>query len=130
MTLQPRTPRPPGAQPVRLTNVKPSAKALGNKLQGLQANLQENQDLDVELHTPSGAVIRITHLWSYDDTDDTLLVQGTDEKSGDLCAGIVPVQTFYVVIRVKTVVDPAQKRRIGFHNIEDPEQATLQPPDA
>ena len=127
--MRPRPPRP-GPQPVRLANMKPSAKALGNKLEGLQANLQENQELALELHTPSGAVIRITQLSSYEDTDDTLLVQGTDEKSDEPCAAIVPVQNFYVVFRVKTVEDPAQKRRIGFHNIKDPEQATLQPPDA
>jgi hypothetical protein len=127
--LRPRPPRPQ-PQPVRLTNMKPSAKALGNKLKDLQANLQENQELAVELHAPSGAVIRIRRLSSYDDTDDTLLVQGEDKKSGDPCAAIVPVQNFYVVFRVTTVEDPAQKRSIGFHNIEDPEQATLQPPDA
>jgi hypothetical protein len=120
-------PRP--TQPVRLTNMKPSADALLNKLKRLEdntrPNVKEDQDLAVELHTPSGAVIRIGEIGSYLDTDDALLVKGIDKSSGDACAAIVPVQNFYVVFRVTTVEDPAQKRPIGFRVIEDPEQATL-----
>ncbi len=120
-------PRPP--QPVSLTNAKPSAQALVNKLKKLQANaepnLKENQDLAVELHTPSGATIRIGEIGSYIDADDALLVKGRHKPSGDECAAIVPVQNFYVVFRVRTVEAPAQKRPIGFRVIENPEQATL-----
>jgi hypothetical protein len=120
---------PEQPQPVRLTNMKPSAEALLNKLKRLEANtrpnLKEDQDLAVELHTLSGAVIRIGEIGSYLDTDDALLVKGMDTLSGDPCAAIVPVQNFYVVFRVTTVEDPAQRQPIGFRTIEDPEQGTL-----
>jgi hypothetical protein len=122
-------PLPSPPQPVRLTNMKPSADALLNKLKGLEdntrPNVKEDQDLAVELHTLSGAVIRIGEIGSYRDTDDALLVKGIDTLSGDPCAAIVPVQNFYVVFRVSPVEDPAQKQPIGFRRIEDPEQGTL-----
>jgi hypothetical protein len=112
--------------------MNPSAEALINRLMKVQAdaepNLKENQDLTAELHTPSGTVIRIGQIGSYIDTDDALLVKGwhvpsDDDPSDEECAAIVPVQNFYVVFRVKTVEEPAQKQKIGF--IKDPEQATL-----
>jgi hypothetical protein len=108
-----------------------------NRLMKVQAdaepNLKENQDLAAELHTPSGTVIRIGQIGSYIDTDDALLIKGrhvpsNDDPSDDECAAIVPVQNFYVIFRVRTVEEPAQKYPIGY--IKDPEQFKLQPPDA
>jgi len=112
----------------------PSAQVLVDKLMRLvdstRPNLKEDQDLAVELHTPSGAVIRIFVIHTYPDTDDVLMVHGKHVPSGDDCAAIFPVQNLYIVFRVTTVEDPAQKRPIGFNVIEDPELAALWPSDA
>jgi len=77
--------------------------------------MEGKHDLAVELHAPSGSIIRIGMIAYYPDTDDTLLVQGIDEPSGVACQAIVPVQSFYVIFRIRTVEDPEPERKpIGF----------------
>ena len=117
-------------QRVSLNNMRPTAESLWNKLKKREARLRSvlevNQDLAVELHAPSGSIIRIGEIGYYTDTDDALIIQGIDVLSGEFCQAIVPVQIFYVVFRIRTVEDPAQERRpIGFRALEDPEQPKL-----
>lgn len=117
-------------QPVRLTNAKPSAEALVNKLlqlrDGTRPKLNEDQNLIVELHTPSGAAIRVEIILTYPDADDVLTVQGKVVETGETCAAVIPVQNFYAVFRITTVEGPDQKQPIGFRVVEaGPEQPSL-----
>jgi hypothetical protein len=94
-------------------------KSLVDKLKKEQnerrANLKENEDLDVELHTPSGSVIRIGMIGEYEDSNDVLLVRGWDvSPSGEVCTAIVPVENFYVVFRVIEASKP-KRNPVGFN---------------
>ena len=85
------------------------------KLRERLATVEGRHDLAVELHAPSGSIIRIGMIAYYPDTDDTLLVQGIDEPSGVACQAIVPVQSFYVIFTMTTVEDREPERKpIGF----------------
>jgi hypothetical protein len=103
--------------------MQPSAKSLWDKLRKEEAKLRERLEtmegkhaLAVELHAPSGSVIRIGMIAYYPDTDDTLLVQGIDVPSSIACQAIVPVQGFYVIFRITPVEDREPERKpIGFH---------------
>jgi hypothetical protein len=110
-------------RPVSLTNMRPTAKSLWDRLRKEEAKirerLEETQDLALELHAPSGAIIRIGMISYFSDMNDTLLVQGIDISSGEACQAIVPVQSFLVIFRIRTVEgrDP-ERSRIGFHVYE------------
>ena len=77
-------------------------------------NLKEKQDLAVELHAPSGSVIRIARFYEYTDSNDTLRVVGFDDTSGEECEAIVTVENFYVIFRVREVSNP-ERKRVGFN---------------
>ena len=111
-------------RPVRLTNVQPTAKSLWDKLKKEEAEirerLEEMQYLAVELHAPSGTVIRIAIISYYTDTNDALLVQGFDVATGEPCKAIVPVHSFLVIFRIGTVEegrDP-ERKPMGFHVVK------------
>jgi hypothetical protein len=94
-------------------------KSLWDKLKKEQderrANLKENEDLAVELHTPSGSVIRIGMIVEYEDSNDVLLVRGWDvSPSGEVCTAIVPVESFYVVFRVIEASKP-KRNPVGYN---------------
>jgi hypothetical protein len=103
--------------------MQPSAKSLWDKLKKQHVTAREKLetiekqlDLVLELHAPSGSVIRIANISYYPDTDDALLVVGRDVSSGEECQAIVPVQSFYVIFRIRTVEDREPERKpIGFH---------------
>jgi hypothetical protein len=102
------------------TNTRPTVKSLVDKLKKEQnerrANLKENEDLDVELHAPSGSVIRIGSIGEYEDSNDVLLVRGWDVSShGEVCTAIVPVESFYVVFRVIEESEPEERNPVGFN---------------
>ena len=102
--------------------MQPSAKSLWDKLknQHLTARekletMEKQLDLALELHAPSGSVIRIANISYYQDTDDALLVVGRDVSSGEECQAIVPVQSFYVIFRISEVRDPVPA--CGFRRV-------------
>ncbi len=110
-------------RPVSLTNTRPTAKSLWDKLKSDQAEIEKNleereetYDLAVELHTPAGTKIRIGTIWYYPDTNDALRVEGDDVSNPDEhCIAIVPVQSFLVVFRMRKVEEGEPERnRIGF----------------
>jgi hypothetical protein len=101
--------------------VQPSAKSLWDKLKKQHVTAREKLetmekqlDLALELHAPSGSVIRIANISYYPDTDDALLVVGRDDTSGEECQAIVPIQNFYVIFRISEVRE-AERKPIGFH---------------
>ena len=109
------------ARQASLANMRPTAKSLWDKLKKQHDSAREqlkgredNYDLALELHAPSGSVIRIGVISYYLDTNDALLVQGIDVSSGDACQAIVPVQSFYVIFRISEDREP-ERKPIGFH---------------
>jgi hypothetical protein len=105
----------------RLVNTRTTAKSLWDKLrkqhvaarEGLKGR-EDKYDLALELHAPSGSVIRIANISYFEDTDDALLVVGRDVLSGEECQAIVPVQAFYVIFRISESRDP-ERKPIGFN---------------
>ena len=102
-----------------VANTRLTVKSLWDKLKKEQderrANLKENEDLAVELHTPSGSVIRIGMIVEYEDSNDVLLVRGWDvSPSGEVCTAIVPVESFYVVFRVIEASKP-KRNPVGYN---------------
>jgi hypothetical protein len=102
--------------------MQPTAKSLWDKLRREEAKLrerlatiEEEYDMAVELHAPSGAVIRIATIGYFEDTNDTLSVQGMDVMTGEACHAIVPVHSFLVIFRMTTVEGHEPERKpIGF----------------
>jgi hypothetical protein len=106
---------------VSLANMRPTAKSLWDKLRHEEAKarekletMEDKYDLALELHAPSGSVIRIAKISYYPDTNDALLVVGRDVSSGEECQAIVPVQSFYVIFRISEAREP-ERKPIGFH---------------
>jgi hypothetical protein len=105
----------------RLVNTRTTAKSLWDKLrkqhvaarEGLKGR-EDKYDLALELHAPSGSVIRIANISYFEDTDDALLVVGRDVLSGEECQAIVPVQAFYVIFRISESRD-LERKPIGFN---------------
>ena len=103
--------------------MQPSAKSLWDKLrnQHLTARekletMEKQLDLALELHAPSGSVIRIGSIGEYEDSNDVLLVRGWDVSShGEVCTAIVPVESFYVVFRVIEENEPEERNPVGFN---------------
>jgi hypothetical protein len=100
--------------------MQPSAKSLWDKLKKQHVTAREKLetiekqlDLVLELHAPSGSVIRIANISYYQETD-ALLVVGRDVSSGEECQAIVPVQSFYVIFRISEEREP-ERKPIGFH---------------
>ena len=106
----------------RDANRRHTAKSLVDRLKKEQdrawENLKEKQDSAVELHAPFGSVIRIARIDEYSDSNDTLLVVGRDDKSGEECQAIVPVESFYVIFRVREASKPKRKP-VGFGAIRE-----------
>ena len=102
----------------RDASMRHTAKSLVEKLKKRQdeafENLKENQDLDVELHAPSGSVIRIVRIDEYSDSNDTLHVVGFDDTSDEECEAIVTVESFYVIFRVRETSKP-ERKPVGFN---------------
>ena len=103
--------------------MQPTAKSLWDKLRKEEAKLrqrlatiEEEYDMAVELHAPSGAVIRIANISYFEDTNDALRVEGTDVMTGEACQAIVPVQSFLVIFRFTRIEGREPKRKpMGFH---------------
>jgi hypothetical protein len=101
----------------------PTAKSLWDKLRKEEAKLrermetmEEEHDLAVELHAPSGTTIRIGMISYFPDTDDTLLIQGKDVLTNEACQAIVPVESFLVIFRITPVEGREPERKpVGFH---------------
>jgi hypothetical protein len=109
------------AQQASLANKRLTAKSLWDKLRMEVAKVRERLetrdeelDLALELHAPSGSAIRISNISYYPDTNDALLVVGRDVLSGEECQAIVPVQAFYVIFRISESRDP-ERKPIGFN---------------
>jgi|SRR5215204_2785874 len=101
----------------------PTAKSLWDELRKEEAKLrerletmEEEHDLAVELHAPSGTTIRIGMISYFPDTNDTLLIQGKDVLTSEACQAIVPVESFLVIFRITPVEgrEPGRKP-VGFH---------------
>jgi len=80
----------------------PTAKPLWDMMRNEEAKLRERletmevgHDLAVELHAPSGAIIRVGTTSYFTDSNDALLVQGIDVSSDvEACEAIVPIESF------------------------------------
>jgi hypothetical protein len=111
------------AQQASLANKRLTAKSLWDKLRKEEANLregleklEERYDLALELHAPSGQIIRIGEVGYYPDTNDTLRVQGIDVETRVQCNAIVPVESFYGIFRITPLEGSELERKpIGFH---------------
>jgi hypothetical protein len=55
------------------------------KIRERLATMEEEYDLAVELHAPSGAVIRIGAIAYFPDSNDALRVQGIDVRTREAC---------------------------------------------
>jgi hypothetical protein len=109
------------ARQASLDNMRPTAKSLWDKLKKQHdaareklETMEKQLDLTLELHAPSGSVIRIANISYYPDTNDALLVVGRDVSSGEECQAIVPVQSFYVIFRISEDREP-ERKPIGFY---------------
>jgi hypothetical protein len=107
-----------------VSNMPPTAKSLWDRLRKEEAKLrerletmEEEHDLAVELHAPSGTIIRIGMISYFTDTNDALLVQGRDVSSdGEACEAIVPVESFLVIFRITPLEGGEPERKpVGFH---------------
>lgn len=89
----------------------------------LRADLDTNEDLVLEYHSPAGECLEVAEVGYYADTEDTLFFGGYD-SSGNVCQVIAPVQSVNVLFRVLKVERHEPKRkRIGFEVVTDPEPA-------
>jgi hypothetical protein len=103
--------------------MQPTAKSLWDKLRREEvklrkrlATMEEEYDMAVELHAPSGTVIRIANIFYFKDTNDALGVQGTDVVTKEACEAIVPVQSFLMIFRCTRVEGREPERKpVGFH---------------
>jgi hypothetical protein len=109
----------------RLTSRRTGAKSLWAKLKEQHVaarekleTMEDKYDLALELHAPSGSVIRIGEIWYYPDTDDALRVVGTDDNTGETCQAIVPVEGFYVIFRIRETSKP-ERKPVGFHAVRE-----------
>jgi hypothetical protein len=104
----------------------PGAQDLRTKLKQREAaileDLDDNEDLIVEYHSPAGAVIRIRDIAYYQDSDDALVLAGWDLRTGQECQIIAPPLTVHLVFRVIKIKEgeaTPERRQIGF--IQGPE---------
>jgi hypothetical protein len=103
--------------------MQPTAKSLWDKLKSEEAKIRERLatmeeefDLAVELHAPSGTVIRIGAIAYFPYSNDTLRIQGIDVRTREACQAIVSVRSFYVIFRFTRVEGRESERKpIGFH---------------
>ena len=109
----------------------PTALDLRTKLKqreaAILADMDENEALVIEYHSPAGTVVRIRDIGYYQDSDNTLVLGGWDRLTGDECQIIASPATIHLVFRViKIEEDEArlERRQLGF--IQGPELA--QPP--
>jgi hypothetical protein len=111
----------------RDANRRTDAKSLWEKLKEQHDTTRKKlkgregkYDLSLELHAPSGSVIRMANISYYADTYDALLVVGRDDTSGEECQAIVPVESFYVIFRVREASKP-ERKPVGFNAVGRPD---------
>ena len=98
-----------------------SAEDLRDRLKkreaAILADLDDNEALFVEYHSPAGAVVRIRDIGYYLDSDNALVLAGWDLHTGHECQIIASPLTVQLVFRVvKIEEDEAilERRPIGF----------------
>lgn len=120
----PRVTPPKLPQPVRMVEDTTAAEDFHWKLRmreaALNGDLQPNQVVSTELHTPAGERIRVEGVGYYRDTD-TLLFVGFD-LANNPCQIVAKVQGLQVVFRVITLPEEQPRKRVGFFLNEVPEQ--------
>lgn len=110
-------------QPVRVTNAPASESAehfssiLKERIQAVEADLEDGQVLTLEHHTPAGLVLDVQNVVYYRDTD-LLMLQGFD-AAGGLYQLIAPIRNLHLLLKVTSPPKPTPERKpIGFSSAD------------
>jgi hypothetical protein len=98
-----------------------SAQDLRDKLKKRESailnDLDENEALFLEYHSPAGAIVQIRDIGYYRDADDALVLAGWDMRTGQECqiiASPLTVQLVFRVVRIEEDEGIPERRPIGY----------------
>lgn len=115
---------PQQVQMIDSTSAEEFHKKLKARESALHGDVEENEIVTMELHTPAGEKIRIQDVGYYRATD-TLIFEGVDQVN-NLCQIIAKVQGLQVMFRVITLPEDQPRKRVGFYSDEESEQDQLE----